>query len=246
MTDFKERIYRQYYRARGHNLAPITIETFNARAPMFKKIIREYFPLEQSAAVLDLGCGHGAFIHFMRQAGYFNVRGVDCSPDQIELAKHLGIEAVAEGELFETLSSLPDASQDVIVAFDVIEHFRKDELLLLADEVFRVLRLGGRWIIHTPNGESPFVGAVLYGDVTHELAFTRGSITQVLRASGFTEINCLEDQPIAHGVKSGIRLTLWLILRAMLNLLLAVETGDRGKNRILTQNFLAVASKTEA
>lgn len=70
------------------------------------------------------------------------------------------IEGVEEGDLMNTLASLPPDSQDVIVAFDVIEHFTRSELLAFVDEVRRVLTLGGRWIIHTPNAESPFFGRV--------------------------------------------------------------------------------------
>ena len=246
MSDFRERIYQQYSGARGSNLAPITIQSLEARAPVFRKIIREHFPPERSAVVIDLGCGHGAFIHFILQAGYRNVIGVDSSKEQIKVAKLLGLEVVvAEGDLLQTLRSLPENSHDVVVAFDVIEHFTKDELLKFSDEVHRVLRMGGRWIIHAPNGESPFVGSVLYGDITHELAFTRGSLTQVLQASGFTEINCYEDQPIAHGVKSGLRLIIWLAFRMMLRFFITVQTGERGRNYILTQNFLTVVCKTK-
>jgi predicted SAM-dependent methyltransferase len=77
----------------------------------------------------------------------------------------LGIDGVDQGDLLETLKAQPDASLDVVVAFDIIEHFMRDELLGFVDEVGRVLRSGGRWIIHTPNAESPFGGRMRYGDL---------------------------------------------------------------------------------
>ena len=58
----------------------------------------------------------------------------------------------------ETLGSLPYCSQDMVITFDVIEYFTKNELIPFTDEVYRVLRKGGKWIIHTPNGESMFAG----------------------------------------------------------------------------------------
>jgi 2-polyprenyl-3-methyl-5-hydroxy-6-metoxy-1,4-benzoquinol methylase len=224
------------------------MQGFKARAPMLRKIIREHFPKEGSTSILDLGCGHGVFLHFIREAGYTDVSGVDGSPEQVAEAARLGIEGAFEGDLIETLHSLKDQSKDVIIAFDVIEHFTKAELLPFVDEVYRVLRSEGKWIIHTPNGdtpngESPFGGRMFFGDFTHEMAYTRTSITQLLLASGFSEVICREDTPIAYGLKSVVRWTLWKCFRTALRLYLAAETGSCERECILTQNFLTVAMK---
>jgi cyclopropane fatty-acyl-phospholipid synthase-like methyltransferase len=145
--------------------------------------VREHFPIDRDAAVLDVGGGHGALIHFAREAGYRNLRSVDRSPEQVAAAQRLGIEGVEEGDLGQVLRAQADASLDVVVAFDVIEHFTRDKLLPFVDQVHRVLKPGGRWIIHVPNGASPFFGAIRYGDLTHELAFTRTSLSQLLLSS---------------------------------------------------------------
>ena len=131
----------------------------------------------------------------------------------------------------------------MVVAFDVIEHFTRDELLGFVDQVQRVLRPGGRWIIHTPNGESPFCGRMRYWDLTHELAFTRTSIIQLLLSSGFSNVQCFEDAPIPHGLTSAGRWLLWKAIRSGLRLYLAAETGDTASSAIFSQNFLTVADK---
>src|SRR5208337_4817517 len=97
------------------------------------------------------------------------LEGMDGSLEQVAAANRLGIDGVREGDLRESLAAMPDASRDAVLAFDVIEHFRKYELLSFVDEVHRVLRPGGRWIIHCANGESPFFGRIRYGDFTHEM-----------------------------------------------------------------------------
>ncbi|OPX35236.1 MAG: hypothetical protein B1H11_09415 [Desulfobacteraceae bacterium 4484_190.1] len=102
---------------------------------------------------------------------------------------------------------------------------------------------GGRWIIHTPNAESPFGNRILFGDFTHELAFTRTSLAQILLASGFSRVGCYEDQPVLHGIKSAVRWILWRCIRGVLRLYLAVETGNTGRDAIFSQNFLAVGFK---
>ena len=229
MFDYRQRIYQYYVHARQQSLAPETIDGLRPRAPFLKNLIRDHFPADKNVVVLDLGCGHGALVHFVRVAGYHNVTGVDRSPQQVKEAEHLGIKGVREGDLMDALRTQSDESVDVVVAFDVIEHFTKDELLPFLDQVHRVLRKEGRWIIHAPNGEAPFGVRMRYWDFTHELAFTRTSIIQLLKSSGFSRVSCFEDTPVVHGIKSMARWILWKVIRGFLRMYLAVETGGRRK-----------------
>jgi 2-polyprenyl-3-methyl-5-hydroxy-6-metoxy-1,4-benzoquinol methylase len=240
---YRTRIYNQYVQAREQILAPESLDGLQPRAPFLRRLVREHFPTDRDAVVLDLGCGHGALLHFARAAGYTNLSGVDGSPQQIAAAQRLGIEGVAEGDLRDTLAAQADASLDVVVAFDVIEHFTRDELLPFVDQVHRVLKPGGCWIIHVPNGESPFFGSIRYGDLTHEIAFTRTSLAQLLLSSGFGEVRCFEDVPVVHGAKSALRWLLWKGFRSVLRLYVAAETGDASNAHIFSQNLLAVARK---
>jgi 2-polyprenyl-3-methyl-5-hydroxy-6-metoxy-1,4-benzoquinol methylase len=243
MTKYRERIYSQYVNARQKSIAPATLDGLKQRAPYINKLIKEHFPSDNNASIVDLGCGHGAVVHFVHQNGYKNIRGIDYSVEQVAEAKRLGIEGIEQGDLIEALQSLPDSSQDMVIAFDVIEHFTKDELIPFVDEVFRVLRKGGKWLIHCPNGESPFGPRMFFGDFTHELAFTRTSIAQLLLASGFAHVSSHEDKPVVHGLKSMIRRCLWETFRLFLRLYLAAETGAGEKECIFSQNFLIVAVK---
>jgi SAM-dependent methyltransferase len=238
---YRERIYRHYVEAATQSLAPDALAGLAPRLPYLRSLVARHFPGGRDAAVLDLGCGHGALLHAAREAGYSNLLGIDNSVAQVAAAKRLGIEGVHQGDLREALRTMPDASRDVVVAFDVIEHFTKDELIDVTDDVLRVLKPGGRWIIHVPNGASPFGGASRYDDLTHELAFTCESLTQLAIASGFRSIAFFEDVPVAHGLKSAVRLVLWKGIRAMLRFYLVVETG--AAQPVLTQNMLAVATK---
>lgn len=244
MSDtYRTRIYSHYVQTREQALSPETLADLGPRSHALRKLIRKHFPADKNAAVLDLGCGHGALLHFARDAGYTNVWGVDGSPQQVTAARRLFIEGVEEGDLRDVLAAQPDGSLDVVVAFDLIEHFSRDELLPLVDEVLRVLKPGGRWIIHVPNGESPFFGSVRYGDLTHELAFTRTSLSQLLLASGFEEVRCFEDRPVVHGAKSALRWVVWRGFRSLLRLYIAAETGGTGGGHIFSQNLLAVARR---
>jgi len=243
MPDYRERIYASYVSAHAGELAPTHINGLRSRAPYLQKLIREHFPQDHRARIVDIGCGHGALIHFLRQAGYENLSGFDRSPEQVAAAERLGISGVQERDIFDALESLPLGSCDVIVAFDVIEHLRKDEIQRFVDRIFRVLKPGGRFVVHTVNGESPMAGSVFYGDFTHETCFNRISIGQLLRATGFHSVACFEDAPVVHGLKSAVRFALWKAIRAALRSATAAETGSLGREAIFTRNFLTVAFK---
>ena len=240
---YRERVYACYVNARQQALAPETLAGLKPRLPFLQKLVRLHFPPDFNASILDLGCGHGALMHVARQMGYQNIRGVDGSPEQVAAARHLGIDGVEQGDVVDTLVNVPERSLDCVIAFDLIEHFTKDELIPVVDAVNRALKPGGRWVIHTPNAESPFGNRMLFGDFTHEIAFTRTSLAQILLSSGFSKVNCYEDQPILHGIKSAARWALWKVFRTFLRLYVAVETGDSGRDAVFSQNLLCVVFK---
>ena len=244
MTSYRDKIYRHYSSDRIGRLAPQTVEGFRPRAPYFRKLMREHFPAERSAAILEIGCGHGAFLYFMREAGYVNAVGVDASPEQVREAHRLGIAQVTHANLGEHLGTLKDEALDILVAFDVIEHFTKEELSRLADEFYRVLKPGGRLISHQPNAEGPFGSFMRHWDFTHENGFTRQSLAQLLLSSRFRKVASYEDKPVVHGVKSLGRYVLWqYFLRPIYRFTRIIEMGSCDADAIFTLNFLTVAEK---
>jgi 2-polyprenyl-3-methyl-5-hydroxy-6-metoxy-1,4-benzoquinol methylase len=239
---YRERFYRHYLAThRGVDLEKARA-SLHASAPYLKKLIRRHIPEDRNARILDLGCGYGALLYWLRQAGYRNLEGIDRSPEQVQGAHNLGLDFVKKGNLVEDLESRDPASSDVVVAFDVVEHLTKEEALRFVDDVYRILVCGGRFIIHTPNGEG-ISSATAYGDFTHELTLTRGSASQLLRCAGFSHVSAYEDTPVVHGVTSAGRYLIWKAFRTFMRVGHAAETGQIGTDLILTQNFLTVAKK---
>jgi SAM-dependent methyltransferase len=243
MESYRQRLYQHYTAVEISDPAAVGADPLNFRAAYLQDLIRRHFPPDKDGAILDLGCGHGAMLHFARQAGYHNTVGVDRSEAQVAEASRRGITGIIAGDLYRVLESFSPESQDVVIAFDIIEHFTKDELLGCLDQVWRVLKTGGKLIIHTPNGASPFCGRIRYGDFTHELAMTRESLTQLCQVCGFSQISCYEEQPVFHGIISGIRWLLWKAIRCVLRLYIAVETGVVDRGMIFTQNMLCIVTK---
>ncbi len=243
MNKYRGRIYDHYVTAWNAASVPESLVDLESRGPTFQFVIKKLFPKNKSAYILDLGCGHGAFLYFAKKAGYTNCVGVDVSGQQVSLAARLGIKNITQGDLMGFLCNAAPASLDVVIAFDVIEHFTKEELIDLVDAVYRVLKPDGRWVIHAPNGNSPFVGSIRYGDFTHEQAFTPSSIEQILVSSGFSRAIFAECSPRVHGVKSFFRYFLWRLGRSLLNLINLAETGVAGRDLIWTRNFYTTAFK---
>jgi 2-polyprenyl-3-methyl-5-hydroxy-6-metoxy-1,4-benzoquinol methylase len=236
----RDRLYEKY---RSYQNAGDPQVERTQRAPYLRRLIKTHLPADRNIRVLDLGCGSGTILHFLIEAGYRNVFGIDTSAEQIAQARELGIGEVEQCDVFSFLQNAEGESYDVVIAFDIIEHLTKPELFELVGEIYRVLTPGGLWIAHAPNAEGVFGARIRYADLTHEQAFTRESIEQLGRVSGFRAVECLEDEPVIHGVKSMGRWLVWKSARALLRIYVMAETGDVGRGAVFSQNLLACARK---
>lgn len=241
MPDYRQRLSDAYVSTHFGNIRQPTLAGIQRTLPYVRRHFLPHLPRDRASAILDLGCGYGSMIYALRQLGYRNVVGVDRSAEQVRLARRLGIEGIAHADAVDHLRGRP-ATYDAILAVDLLEHLTKPELLDLVDAVARALRPGGRVVVHTVNAESPFGGRIRYGDLTHELAFTSKSITQVLRLGGFDAIAVHGIEPAVHGVKSAASWALWQGVRSLLTLYLAAETGVV-RGHIVSQTLIAVGTR---
>lgn len=245
-SDYRQRLYERYL-SQQVRLDVVSIRSqLEAGHPYLERLVDEHFPENKSAKIIDLGCGHGSLLYTLKRAGYTDLLGIETSPEQVAAAHQLGLDCVKQGDIVHALGSMPANSVDVVIAFDVIEHFTKDEVINLLDSIHRVLKPGGRFVAHVPNGEAIFSGKIFFGDFTHQVAFTQKSIRQVLVACGFSRVDCYEDTPVLHGLTSSLRSLLWQLVRLLYRIINAIETGDSGKSLILSQNLLSVAFKDGA
>lgn len=188
--------------------------------------------------VVDIGCGQGRLVEQLLMHGYVAARGIDISPQQVELAHAAGVHSVECGDYREMLGTYR-GELAAVVATDFLEHFAKDEVLSVFDDVRHALAPGGVFVARSPNATSPFFGNYQFSDFTHEVAFTPRSFAQLAATAGFRRTHAFACPPIAHGVKSHVRSLLWRAVSSALKLALAAETGTTG--HIVTQNFIGVA-----
>lgn len=238
--NYKDKLYSSYIStgqtANDYN----SKKMFSKRKYSHTKIIKRYLPKNKKSKIIDLGCGHGSLIHFTKLAGYKNVKGIDLSQEEVNLAHELGIPEIQQGNIVDFLSSTQEKF-DAIFLMDVLEHIESSDAIILLEKINNVLNPGGRLILHVPNGEGLFGMRIRYGDFTHENAFTLKSLKQILTSTGYNNILGYEEKPIVHGFISLIRRLIWDVLTIRYRLLMMAETGLR--SFILSQNLMVTAEK---
>ncbi|HEX9870345.1 MAG TPA: class I SAM-dependent methyltransferase [Candidatus Tectomicrobia bacterium] len=115
--------------------------------------------LQSGMKVLDVGSGRGELAYKCAEAGC-QVWGIDYSSPALELSSQDptiadGV-AYARNVKYSRMNSIhlgfPAVSFDRVFLIDIIEHLTDDELRATVSEARRVLRPGGRLVIHTaPN-----------------------------------------------------------------------------------------------
>jgi ubiquinone/menaquinone biosynthesis C-methylase UbiE len=123
--------------------------------------------------ILDAGCGLAYGAAMLHEAGADQVTGIDISEETLNRAR----PAIPDGVHLQVgdLRSLPfdDASFDLVVCFEAIEHVEPAEQVL--DELARVLGSEGVLLISSPNR-----GVYTEGNPHHVREFTRDELIGTL------------------------------------------------------------------
>lgn len=120
--------------------------------------IVEYLPIQSGENLLDIGCGRGEIVFFAAHHKATAI-GIDYSAAAVDLALEARSKqpsSIAKRSSFNVMNAksleFKPNTFDWVVMTDVVEHLYKDELEQVYSEVFRVLKPGGKLVIHTePN-----------------------------------------------------------------------------------------------
>ena len=118
---------------------------FVERRRLFAALIRKV-AIPSDATVVDVGTGTGANLRLLKQMGFARVAGIDPSADAAHWCAEKGLGQVHTGDI--RALPLADASVDLLLATDVIEHVDDDKQAVA--EIWRVLRPGGTALITVP------------------------------------------------------------------------------------------------
>lgn len=112
------------------------------------------------AKILDVGCGTGLFMSPLVKWGCTELYGVDGPTDYAGRALERGYKEVKfVDDLCSSKLPYEDNTFDLIVCKDVFEHLLDPVFAL--DEIRRVLRPGGKLLLHVPN-HFPLYGRVKF------------------------------------------------------------------------------------
>ena len=121
--------------------------------------------LPESSKILEIGFGSGSFLRYAKDKKW-DTLGTEVNKHLVEAGISSGFNVI----LSDNLNSFLDNHFDLVVAFDVLEHIHKDDLVRFFAEVKRILKPGGAFIACFPNGDSPFGLRHQNGDITHVTA----------------------------------------------------------------------------
>jgi 2-polyprenyl-3-methyl-5-hydroxy-6-metoxy-1,4-benzoquinol methylase len=250
LSDIRSQLYERYVSTFKHENASLTPEEL---AHYYLWCDARYFPILQNlpktSSILELGCGHGRILSYLRQNGFMNVKGIDVSDEQIALARKDGLDA-ERTDVFEYLKnnySSPLQGErlgerlDCVIAIDFVEHFTKEELLRLFELLHKVMKPGGVLLLQTVNGEGLFPRQIIYGDLTQSTILSPGSMSQLLSSTGFHEMKYFECAPPPFGLKGRLRSIAWKMIRAGANTIRLIESNKA--QSIWTENFICSARR---
>ncbi|MEN9374394.1 MAG: methionine biosynthesis protein MetW [Pseudomonadota bacterium] len=107
------------------------------------KALAELVP--KGSRVLDLGCGDGSMLAYLRQARDCSGYGVEIDDANVHACVQRGVNVI-QLNLDEGLAMFGDQSFDVVLQIDTLQHLRNAEVMLR--ETVRVGRVG---IVAFPN-----------------------------------------------------------------------------------------------
>jgi SAM-dependent methyltransferase len=117
------------------------------RGVMFEMLGLRRDPLRQPA-IVDAGCGTGGNLHALDSAGYRNIFGFDLSPIALEFCQMRGLRDVRQG----SITNIPFDSDtfDIAYSCDVVSDAGTDNEMAALNELYRVLKPGGRLFLNLP------------------------------------------------------------------------------------------------
>lgn len=149
----------------------------------------------ETGSLLDLGCGGGAFLSFLREKGRSAEELTGCDGYEYPGVHDAGSRFV-QTDLNQPLPFLND-SFSVVSAIEVIEHLENPRAL--AREIIRILAPGGLAVISTPNNESitSLLSLAVRGKYSafsdscypaHITPLLQVDLERIMKEAGFTEL----------------------------------------------------------
>ena len=101
--------------------------------------------IEKNTRVLDVGCGDGILMEYLKYNKEIDIRGIEISKDNVQKCLSKGL-AVIEGDAEKDLLQFPDSSFDFVILSQTLQAFLSPEIVIK-----ELLRVGKKAIVTIPN-----------------------------------------------------------------------------------------------
>jgi 2-polyprenyl-3-methyl-5-hydroxy-6-metoxy-1,4-benzoquinol methylase len=214
MTPPLDGYYSAYFAKLGNEA---TVEFFEIHR---RRYAHNFDPLiegiSRDGTALDIGCGIGQFLYYLRAAGFRSLEGIDFDGAMLEQARKMLPDArLSVGSAQELLTGATE-KYDLIAMNDVIEHIPRLDVVPLLRAIRGALKAEGVLLVKTPNMANPMSLQIRYKDFTHRLGFTESSLEQVLREAGFQDMVAYPEEGPVTSWRARLRKLLFLRTALML------------------------------
>ena len=160
--------------------------------------------VDSEGVTLDLGAG---YCHFINTIASREKLALDINAENLRLFAARDVRSIeASGA---DLTDIESASVDTVFASNVYEHFpSREDVALSLQEVFRVLRPGGRLIVLQPN--FAHCAKQYFDFFDHRLAFTHKGMAEGLKISGF-QLERVIAQFLPYTSKTALPTAPWMV-----------------------------------
>jgi SAM-dependent methyltransferase len=151
--------------------------------------IQQKFGNKKDISVLDIGCGTGGLLHFLRQNNYTNLQGIDYSDASIHFSKSRNLN-VQKVNIDDISTTFQEQKFDIVMCNDVFYCLDKSQIINALSNIAVLLKTDGIFISNN-NAFNIFYG-------THDIAVGGKWRFTIKDFQGFTQNTPLQIQHYSY------------------------------------------------